>query len=98
MRIETYNQVAQVYKANQTQKMDKAERVTRRDEVQISSLGADYQIAKQAMADIPDVRKDKIAAIKAGMEAVLTRWIAVTLQINCVRSIRIYLAINYTKA
>ena len=69
MRIETYNQVAQVYKANQTQKMDKAERVTRRDEVQISSLGADYQIAKKAMADIPDVRKDKIAAIKAGMEA-----------------------------
>ena len=69
MRIETYNQVAQVYKANQTQKMGKAERVTRRDEVQISSLGTDYQIAKKAMADIPDVRKDKIAAIKAGMEA-----------------------------
>lgn len=69
MRIETYNQVAQVYKANQAQKMDKTERVTRRDEVQISSLGADYQIAKQAMKDIPDVRKDKIAAIKAGMEA-----------------------------
>lgn len=69
MRIEAYNQVAQVYKANQSQKMDKAERVTRRDEVQISSLGTDYQIAKQALADIPDVRKDKIAAIKAGMEA-----------------------------
>lgn len=69
MRIDAYNQVAQVYKANQSQKMEKAERVTRRDEVQISSLGADYQIAKQAVAEVPDVRKDKIAAIKAGMEA-----------------------------
>ena len=32
---------------------------TGRDEVQISSMGRDYQIAKQAVADASDIREDK---------------------------------------
>ena len=34
------------------------------DAVSISSFGKDYQIAKKALADIPDVRQDKIDSLK----------------------------------
>ena len=35
-----------------------------RDEVQISSFGRDYQIAKQAVAEAADIREDKVAELK----------------------------------
>lgn len=66
MRIEAYNQVAQIYKANKiagTAKTAKAG--ASRDEVQISSFGRDYQIAKQAVADASDIREDKVAELAA---------------------------------
>lgn len=66
MRIEAYNQVAQIYKANkiaETAKMAKTG--ASRDEVQISSFGRDYQIAKQAVADASDIREDKVAEVAA---------------------------------
>lgn len=36
-----------------------------RDEVQISSFGRDYQIAKQAVTEAADIREDKVAELKA---------------------------------
>lgn len=70
MRIEAYNQVAQVYKANAaagTAKTTKAG--ASRDEVQISSIGRDYQIAKQAVADASDIREDKAAELAAKVKS-----------------------------
>lgn len=70
MRIEAYNQVAQVYKANAvagTAKTSKAG--AGRDEVQISSIGRDYQIAKQAVADASDIREDKVAELAAKVKS-----------------------------
>jgi negative regulator of flagellin synthesis FlgM len=66
MRIEAYNQVAQIYKSNKiagTAKTAKAGAA--RDEVQISSFGQDYQIAKQAVAEASDIREDKVAEVAA---------------------------------
>ena len=52
MRVEAYNQVAQLYNREKTQKVQNTKQMsTGRDEVQISSMGRDYQIAKQAVAD-----------------------------------------------
>ena len=49
MRIDAYNQIAQVYKTTSAAKLQKTENARHgRDEVQISSFGRDYQIAKQA--------------------------------------------------
>ena len=49
MRIEAYNQVAQLYKTNKTSSTRPASASAMgRDEVQISSFGRDYQIAKKA--------------------------------------------------
>lgn len=66
MRIEAYNQVAQLYKTNKTTRTAKTDRADAvRDEVQISSFGRDYQIAKQAVAEASDIREDKVAELAA---------------------------------
>ncbi len=66
MRIEAYSQVAKVYEANQTAgKTSAAKTAAGRDEVQISSFGHDYQVAKQAVADTPDMRQEKVLDIAA---------------------------------
>lgn len=64
MRIEAYNMVNQVYKANKPKQVNQTSRTSRRDEVQISSFGKDLQIAKQAVKDAPDVRENVTAPIK----------------------------------
>lgn len=69
MRVEAMSQVAQIYKANQAQGAGKTQKAKAKDEVQISEAGKDFQIAKMALQEAPDVREDKIAAIKSSMEA-----------------------------
>lgn len=66
MRVEAYNQVAQLYNTEKAAKAQntKAAGNTGRDEVQISSFGRDYQIAKQAVAEAADVRADRVAELK----------------------------------
>ena len=47
MRIDAYNQIAQVYKTTSAAKLQKTENARHgRDEVQISSFGRDYQVAE----------------------------------------------------
>ena len=70
MRIDAYNQIAQIYKTNKAGKVINASSVAAaRDEVQISSLGRDYQIAKQAVQEASDIRADKVAELKAKVNA-----------------------------
>ncbi len=69
MRIEAYSQVQQLY---QTKKVDKAQKsgsVSHSDQVQISSLGKDFQTAKTAVAASPDVREELTASIKARVQS-----------------------------
>ena len=70
MRIEAYNQVAQLYK---TTKASGARPTSKagmgRDEVQISSFGRDYQVAKKAVAEASDIREDKVAEMKTKLES-----------------------------
>ena len=39
----------------------------KRDEVQISRAGRDYQVAKQAVADAPDIREDRVIQVRNRM-------------------------------
>ncbi|MBP3196603.1 MAG: flagellar biosynthesis anti-sigma factor FlgM [Butyrivibrio sp.] len=69
MRIEAYNQVQQIYsnsKVNKAQAPKKANDV--RDTVSFSSIGKDIQIAKQAVNEVPNVREDLVASIKAAVK------------------------------
>lgn len=66
MRVEAYNQVAQIYKTSKSAGASKTTKTeSSRDEVQISSFGRDYQIAKQAVAEASDIREDKVAEVSA---------------------------------
>ena len=65
MRIEAYNQVTQVYNSAKASKLKGAQGTSKRDEVQISQAGRDYQVAKQAVAETSDIREDKVAQLKA---------------------------------
>ena len=67
MRIEAYNQVTQIYNSSRATKAKGADGVKKRDEVQISRAGRDYQVAKQAVAEAPDIRADKVAALKSSI-------------------------------
>ncbi len=66
MRIEAYNQISQLYKTNNTSKATKTSSTSMGvDEVQISSFGRDYQVAKKAVAEASDIREDKVAEMKS---------------------------------
>lgn len=68
MRIDAYNQISQIYGVNGKMKTAQTSRVSKTDKVEISSFGRDLQIAKQAVANSPDVRTDKVAQLKSQIE------------------------------
>lgn len=67
MRIDAMNQVSQVYRTNGARKYNNVANAGMRDRVEISQLGKDIQVAKQAVAAAPDVRADKVAAMKEAL-------------------------------
>lgn len=70
MRIEAYNQIASLYKTNKAAKTQKTYGVGAvRDEVQISQIGRDVQIAKQAVAEASDIREDRVAELKTRVQS-----------------------------
>lgn len=72
MRIDAYNQVAQIYGAQQknlTATSKKAGSSMGSDQLSISQAGYSHQVAKAAIAEASDVRADKVAAIKAQVDA-----------------------------
>lgn len=65
MRIDAYNQIAQLYGVNKTTAAQKnSKSASTRDEFTISSAGKDLQIAKTAVARASDIREDKVALLK----------------------------------
>ncbi len=68
MRIEAYNQVQQLYRTKQVSKVQQVNSVSRKDQLQISSSGKDYQAAKAAVSGTADVREDRIASVKARIQ------------------------------
>ena len=66
MRIDAYNQIAQLYGVSRTAKTAKTQSAARMsDQVSISQAGRDYQIAKKAVSEASDIREDKVAELKA---------------------------------
>ena len=67
MRIEAYTQVQQLYNATKPAKLQGKAHVSATDRIQISSIGKDIQIAKNAGAAAPDIREDVVAPIRAAV-------------------------------
>lgn len=71
MRINTYNMISQIYGTNSAKKSNistSAGQTSFRDEVSFSSFGKDMQIAKNALAGIPDTRAEKVNDIKSRID------------------------------
>lgn len=69
MRIDAFNKVSQLYKTNSMKSTAKTKSSSFSDKLEISQLGKDYQVAKQIVAQTPDVREDKVNEIKQRMDA-----------------------------
>ncbi len=64
MRIDAYNQISQLYQASKPKKITKKSETTVKEQYTVSSKGQDYQTAKKALAAAPDIREEKVAALK----------------------------------
>lgn len=65
MRIESFNQVSQIYQKQQITKAQATSQARAKDHVQISSFGQDIQTAKAALREASDIREELVAPIKA---------------------------------
>ena len=68
MRIDAMNKVSQLYQMNSTKNVVKKEKATQKDRVEISRIGMEFQIAKQAVQTAPDVDEERVQAIKEQMK------------------------------
>ena len=71
MRIDAYNQIAQLYNVQKQTKTQgvKQTSYTTADQVSISSIGRDFQVAKSAVSEASDIRENKVAQLKAKVES-----------------------------
>lgn len=68
MRIEAYTQVQKLYQSQKVNKSQKTSAVAQTDQLQISSIGKDFQVAKTAVAESPDVREELVSSIKTKIQ------------------------------
>lgn len=64
MRIESYIQMQQLYPSKKTVKATNTAPASFSDKLQISSIGKDINVAKQALSSTPDIREDLVSSIK----------------------------------
>ena len=69
MRVDAYNKISQVYQTSAVKKTMKTAGAVTSDQLEISRTAKDYQVAKQAVANIQDVRTDKVNDIKNRIES-----------------------------
>lgn len=70
MRIDAYNQIAQVYGVQKSARIARTQSAGGlSDQLSISQTGRDYQVAKNAVSQASDVREDKIAQLQSMINA-----------------------------
>lgn len=69
MRIESYNQINQIYCSEKTNGIKQNIATSKNDKLEISQTGLDYQIAKKAVAEVVDVREELVNKVKADIQS-----------------------------
>lgn len=64
MRIEAYSQVQQMYQSQKVNRNQKTCAAGNSDKLQISNVGKEFQTAKTAVTNSPDIREELTAPIK----------------------------------
>ena len=68
MRIDAMAEISQIYQANGIKKKVGTTSVAAtRDSVEISNFGRELQVAKQAVAQAPDIREEKVEELKTSI-------------------------------
>ena len=67
MRIDAYNQINTLYQTTKPKKVTKPGETRVAEQYQVSQSGKDYQIAKNALSEIPDIREDKVKELKEAL-------------------------------
>ena len=67
MRVDAINHVSQLYKPANTKKTGNAGEIGKQDAYEISQSAKDYQVAKKAVAEAPEVREDEVARLKEAL-------------------------------
>lgn len=69
MRIDAVNKIYETYKTNGVLSSKKVNKLASRDEVALSDTAKDFQTVYKALANVPDVREDKVNTIKEQLES-----------------------------
>ena len=69
MRIEAYSQIQQLYNTKRTARTTATSSVSKRDALEISSIGKDYQTAKKAVSESADIREDVVAPLRSQVQS-----------------------------
>lgn len=64
MRIDAINKIYETYKTNGVVSSNKVNKTSSKDEVALSSTAKDFRAIYKALANVPDVRQDKVDTIK----------------------------------
>lgn len=67
MRIDAIHKIYETYKANGVSNAKKVNKTAGKDEVALSDTAKDFQTIYKALTEVPDVREDKVQAIKQQM-------------------------------
>lgn len=68
MRISGVNNILNNYNTQKVTQTDNKKKVRGKDVFDISSTAKEYQIAKKALSQSPDIREDKVQDIKRRIE------------------------------
>lgn len=69
MRVDAYSKINQIYEPGRKAGVRSTAKASAKDELCISSTGKDYQAARQALTAVPDIREDRVRAIRAEIDA-----------------------------
>ncbi len=72
IRVDTYSQIQNLYNVSKpagNRGSAKTAVPDFKDRLNISGQGKDLQVAKQAVAAAPDIREDRVAALKAAYQS-----------------------------
>ena len=64
MRIDAYNKINQMQSVSKINKVTTKKPVGQTDKLELSQAGKDYQVAKSAVSEAPDIRMDLVNDIK----------------------------------
>lgn len=69
MRINSLNNINQIYQSNATMKLNQGNKAGSADSLEISNTAKDFQTALNAIKSSEDIREDKVQALKEQMQS-----------------------------